>query len=206
MAAHGIGWSGKLPSRGDFVGRGLPRAWQDTWEHWLQRGLAGAAKRLGAVSLRERLAAMRPWQGVVLAQHAGEPAWWGVIVASTDRVGRAFPLLVALPCDAALLERTSLADLEARGRRLIERLDELRPAASPKEFEAGLAPLAASPWPPVAVGTTPPDDSLAAWRASRPAALSFWWCTASADVSPAPHAEGWPPRDELILDWLAAPA
>jgi type VI secretion system protein ImpM len=197
-----IGWYGKLPSRGDFVGRGLPRVWQDTWEHWLQRSLAGAAKRLGAAPLRECLAAMRPWQAVVLAPHAGEPAWWGVVVASADRVGRVFPLLVVQPCDAAVLEHVALADLEARGRRLVERLDVLRPTASPKELEAGLASVASAPWPLAAVAPQAPDDALAAWRASRPEALSFWWRVGSVHTTPAPRAEGWPPRDELILDWL----
>ena len=44
-------WYGKLPSRGDFVSRGVPRSWSRPWDEWLQRSLALAAQRLGASRL-----------------------------------------------------------------------------------------------------------------------------------------------------------
>ena len=69
-----VGWYGKLPSRGDFVGRGLPKAWLRTWDDWLQRSLADASQRWGA-AMREHLLDMPPWQGVVLPGQPGAPAW-----------------------------------------------------------------------------------------------------------------------------------
>ena len=34
-----IGWYGKLPSAGDFLGRRLPPEFQGPWDRWLQHGL-----------------------------------------------------------------------------------------------------------------------------------------------------------------------
>ena len=86
-------WYGKLPARGDFVGRGLPPRWRSDWDGWLQRGLALAATTLDDAALRERLRAFAPWR--YLALPAPGEIWCGIIVASHDRVGRAFPLTLA---------------------------------------------------------------------------------------------------------------
>ena len=54
-----VSWYGKLPARGDFVGRGLPPRWRSDWDGWLQRGLALAATTLDGAALRERLRRLR---------------------------------------------------------------------------------------------------------------------------------------------------
>jgi type VI secretion system protein ImpM len=200
LLPQSIGWYGKLPSRGDFVGSGLPRAWLRSWDDWLQHALAGAARQLGAATLRERLAVMPAWHGLVPAAQPGEPAWSGVVVGSTDRVGRAFPLLMAEACDAAALDRVAVADLHLRALSVSDWLDAARPSSSPKEFDAGIAQLAATPW----ALAPAPDDDVAALRARWPQAASFWWHLAPASDLQAPLAEGWPPREDLLLDWLAA--
>lgn len=199
-----IGWYGKLPSRGDFVGSGLPRPWLRSWDEWLQRGLAHAARQLGAAALRERLAVMPSWHGLVRAPQPQEPAWSTVVVASADRVGRAFPLLVAEAVDPAALDGVALDDLHARARHLAGWMDEARAGCSPKEFDAGLAQRASVPWVlPACPPASPPDD-VAALRGRWPAAASFWWCLEPPNASPAPLAEDWPPRESLLLDWLGA--
>src|SRR5947207_3288877 len=38
-----VGFCGKLPARGDFVGSGLPRRFAEAWHDWLQAVLAAAA-------------------------------------------------------------------------------------------------------------------------------------------------------------------
>lgn len=199
--ASSIGWYGKLPSRGDFVGSGLPRAWLRRWDDWLQQALARAARQLGAAALRERLVAMPAWQLLVPASEAPAPAWSGVVVASADRVGRVFPLLVVEACDAATLDRMALIDVHARARRLGASVAAARSGSSPKEFDACLAPVAATPWiAPSALDT--PADGVAALRARWPAAGSFWWRLDDAGEPAPPLAEDWPPRDGLLLDWL----
>ncbi|MCP6167349.1 type VI secretion system-associated protein TagF, partial [Klebsiella pneumoniae] len=85
---------GKLPSRGDFVGRGLPpgflRAWDDAW----QQALAEVAWRHGSAEAKQRLRGMGVQR--FMARLAGEPlVWAGVVMPSEDRVGRSFPLMVA---------------------------------------------------------------------------------------------------------------
>jgi type VI secretion system protein ImpM len=58
LPSRRVCWYGKLPARGDFVGKGLPPRWRSDWDGWLQRGLALAATTLDGATLRlvERLA------------------------------------------------------------------------------------------------------------------------------------------------------
>ncbi len=201
LVPQSIGWYGKLPCRGDFVGRGLPRAWLRSWDDWLQRSLASAAPRLGA-TLREHLLAMSPWQCVVLPAQSGLPAWCGVVAPSTDRVGRTFPLLLAEACDAAALDGVELAALQARARYLNRWLSQSRTLSSPREFEMGAAQLGSTPWTCIAPDHAQADDSFARLRAAWPVAASFWWRVDPAGDMHAPLAEPWPPRESLILDML----
>jgi type VI secretion system protein ImpM len=174
-----IAWWGKLPARGDFIGRGLPPRWRREWEDWLQRGLGLAAATRDADALRERLHAFAPWRYLVLAQ-PGE-TWCGILVPSHDRVARAYPLTLAerftgpaSPCDCAA------------------RLASLRPAAAqgPEALEAAIATLPprparafepAEPWP------LPP--------------CSLWWPLAAGDDELA-MISAWPPEPPLLLELL----
>ena len=42
-----IGFHGKLPSLGDFVGRGFAPAAVETWDHWLQSAVSESRAALG---------------------------------------------------------------------------------------------------------------------------------------------------------------
>lgn len=174
-----VSWYGKLPARGDFVGRGLPARWRRDWDAWLQRGIALAATALDDTALRERLRAFAPWR--YLALPAPGEVWCGIIVASHDRVGRAFPLTLAerLAAPASPHESAArLASLLASATEGPEAL-EAAIAALPPRSEQGFTPAAA--WPP------------------QPASL--WWPLAAAhDVEP--RAAGWPPEPELLLELL----
>ena len=196
--ALSMGWYGKLPSRGDFVGRGMPRAWLRTWDDWLQRAMAGAALRWGS-GLREHLLAMPPWQGIVLPSQPGMAAWCVVVAASVDRVGRAFPMLLGEAHEQAALNEAPLATWQARGLDLVEWLVPAMSRCAPKEFESGIARWAALPWP--AAGRDA-DERLAHLHERWPAAASFWWrAEPDADML-APLVQAWPPRESLMLDWL----
>lgn len=207
-AAPVIGWYGKLPSRGDFVGRGLPRPLLRDWDGWLQRAMAAAGQRVGAALLDERLLAMAPWQCLVLmpeAEPEAEPAvWHGVVTASADRVGRVFPLLVAEVCEAARLDGLALEALRARAVQIAGWLVDGAREASVREFEAGAASWSAVDWPGVdSDGSDVHGDTLRALRDRHPSARSFWWRLGPEDGLADVQAQPWPPREELLLEWLA---
>lgn len=206
LLPQAVGWWGKLPSRGDFVGRGLPRPWLRLWDEWLQRALADASRQVAPALLRERLLAMSPWQCLVLPPAAGQPIWSGVVIATADRVGRAFPLLFAEAYAEPALERIDLALLRGRAVQIAAWLREGVPGATPREIELGAARWAAAAWTaPPAAGETAPDATLLGLRRGWPAARSFWW-----RLEPPAHdgevlGEPWPPRESMLLEWLAVP-
>lgn len=82
------GFFGKLPTAGDFVSRNLSQAFVHAWDRWVARHLApllSADCEDGYPPLRFALGAdfFGPMTGVVMA--------------SADRAGRAFPLTLAAP-------------------------------------------------------------------------------------------------------------
>ena len=172
-------WWGKLPARGDFVGRGLPPRWRSDWDDWLQRGIALAATVLDGAGVRERLGSFAPW--CYQALPASGETWAGIMVASHDRVGRAFPLTLVerLPAPVSPGESAarlaSLLDAAADGPEALDAAIAALPAHDEHSFRA------LDPWPP------------------RPASL--WWPLASAD-DVAPRTAAWPPEPALLLDLL----
>jgi len=174
-----VAWYGKLPARGDFVGRGLPRRWRCDWDDWLQRGLALAATRLEGAVLRERLLAFAPWR--YLALPAPGEIWCGIMVASHDRVERAFPLTLA----ERLAGPASPGESAARLASLLGAA-----AEGPEALEEAIAAL-----PPRAGQEFQPAE---AWP-TQPASL--WWpLDAAHDV--IPRIATWPPEPALLLELL----
>lgn len=175
-----VSWYGKLPARGDFVGRGLPARWRSDWDAWLQRGLALAATALDAAALRERLGAFAPWRYLALPT-SGE-VWCGIIAASHDRVGRAFPLTLAERYAAPVSPHGSAA-------RLAPLLDAA--AQGPEALEAAIAAL-----PPR------PEHDFKPAQAWPPRPASLWWPLAAAEDFTS-RAAAWPPEPALLLELLA---
>jgi type VI secretion system protein ImpM len=108
------GWYGKIPSLGDFASRRLPSGFIATWDSWLQHSMATSRVVLGEQWLECYLTsplwrfALMP--GVVDA--GGASAWAGLLMPSVDRVGRHFPLTLALellPADCPDPVATTLA-------------------------------------------------------------------------------------------------
>ena len=204
LVPQAVAWYGKLPSRGDFVSRGLPRSWSRPWDEWLQRALAQAAQQLGAAELRERLRAMLPWACAFGPVQPDEPMWVGAIVASCDRVGRIFPTLLAEAYDEAALNAISVPALLDRAGEFADWLIEVnREPVSLKEFERGTAALSGMAWDVLALDDNG-DDGFWRLRQTWPSARSFWWRMDDGVDTPAALAEGWPPRDDLLLDWVGA--
>ena len=90
------GCYGKLPCLGDFVSRRLPRSFVQPWDAWLQRALAASREQLGAAWLDAYLASPF-WRFALSHGLCGPEAWLGVLMPSTDRIGRSFPFTVAMP-------------------------------------------------------------------------------------------------------------
>jgi type VI secretion system protein ImpM len=202
LTPQSIGWYGKLPTRGDFVGRGLPPGWLQVWDDWLQRAMSGAGLQLGADALGQRLLAMPPWQCIVVPRLPDEPVWCGVVAPATDRVGRVFPLLLAEAYDGQALDGAGLQPLQARALYLADWLDRFGALASPAAFEAGVAQLGSLHWPCRPAAGASAGDTVGGLRAAFPAAGSFWWCPEPVGTMPPPLVEDWPPRETLLLDWL----
>jgi type VI secretion system protein ImpM len=139
------GFFGKLPWLGDFVTRNLPVGFVTPWDGWLQAGMAATRDGLGEAWL-DRFLTAPIWRFLLPAGCAG-PAMAGVLMPSVDRVGRYFPLTLAIPLDtdppaeAPLAAASWFDGLEAVA---LAALDE---AVSPEAWEESLSRL---PPPPLA--------------------------------------------------------
>ncbi|MBO9769306.1 MULTISPECIES: type VI secretion system-associated protein TagF [Xanthomonas] len=89
------GFYGKLPAVGDFVHRRLPETFVEPWHAAMQGLLSAAGAAITAPEYRPAV-----WRFVLPPGLAGTLAWAGAMRASVDRVGRAFPLVIAAPLPA----------------------------------------------------------------------------------------------------------
>ena len=89
------GWYGKLPSLGDFATRRLPVEFVKAWDDWLQVVLPATREALGEAWFDSYLT-MPIWRFVFLPGLVTQSGWAGVLMPSVDRVGRHFPLTVAV--------------------------------------------------------------------------------------------------------------
>jgi type VI secretion system protein ImpM len=88
---------------GDFASRRLGPEFIEPWDDWLAGGLAALRQARPDAWLAEYLASPS-WRFLllpgVLPGAASQQAWAGVLMPSVDRVGRYFPLTLALPAGA----------------------------------------------------------------------------------------------------------
>ena len=163
--ASGIrsGFFGKLPARRDFVTGNLSRAVTERWHDWLEDGLVRSRELIGEGWLDAYLN-LPVWQFALSGGLCGEGALAGVMVPNLDKVGRHFPLVIAvvLPAEAApavvaaalapwyaVAEALALSSLEAgfvfeEFERQVDALVATLPETGPAVEAAGEAP-----WPVV---------------------------------------------------------
>ncbi|AMM25098.1 type VI secretion system-associated protein TagF [Variovorax sp. PAMC 28711] len=144
MLAPGLpGWFGKLPGMGDFAHRRLPDGFRARLDDWLHDGLLRLRERHDDWTVRYLEGPL--WFFALGEGVAGAPAWLGVLMPSVDGVGRYFPFLVAVECDAqedaaaawAWWRMAAAAALEG----LADDLDAVRfDAALQRRLEAGAVP------------------------------------------------------------------
>jgi type VI secretion system protein ImpM len=163
-----IGFHGKIPARGDFVQAGLPRAFTDPWDGWMQRMVAASRAVLGEAWLPAWLE-MAVWRFALSSGICGPGAVIGLWVPSVDRVGRYFPLTLAAVArdgDVFRLLREGggfLAAAEHAGREALE--NDLPPNALAARL------VAAMRLPPTNAGADPllcPADGGLWWTEGAP--------------------------------------
>ncbi|MGK0341724.1 MAG: type VI secretion system protein ImpM [Candidatus Azotimanducaceae bacterium] len=87
------GFFGKLPARGDFVTRDLPRAFLSVFDDWFQQGIQSSKKELTDAWF-DYYQVMPVWHFYIGEGVLGE-AWLGTWIPSADKVNRSFPILMA---------------------------------------------------------------------------------------------------------------
>lgn len=90
------GFFGKLPSRGDFIGRHLPKSFLESWDGWLQAAIAQSRNQLGE-AWREAYCTSPIWRFALGDGLCGPAGYAGVLMPSVDRVNRYYPLVIAAP-------------------------------------------------------------------------------------------------------------
>jgi type VI secretion system protein ImpM len=133
------GWYGKLPSLGDFARRRLPDDFVQPWDAWLQDVLQATRGALGAAWLDGYLT-MPMWRFVIVPGVIGTGGWAGVLTPSVDRVGRHFPLTIAVP----LSSYAAVAHAVFDGAGWFEGLEDtalaaLDPTCGPEDLDRDLA-------------------------------------------------------------------
>lgn len=209
----GVGFYGKLASRGDFVSRGLAHSFIQPWDQWLAAGIQASQRQLAERWLPAYLVCPL-WRFALAPGVCGPQAVVGVLMPSIDRVGRYFPLTLAQVLEpgeslAALVtgndhwfdaaESVLLASLEAE--RSFEQFDEavtaLGPTCSTWRVQAqpalgGLERLEASDAPARAL-------ALADMACD---GMSLWWGKGSPQIAPGLMRCAGLPRSDSFAGFL----
>jgi len=97
---NNLGFYGKIPIKGDFVSRHLPRSFVEPWDQWLQESIATSREQLSDHWLDSYLTSPI-WRFALSKGVCDENTWIGLMIPSVDSVGRYFPLTLAAPVNNA---------------------------------------------------------------------------------------------------------
>ncbi|WNO60991.1 type VI secretion system-associated protein TagF [Rheinheimera sp. MMS21-TC3] len=98
-----LGYSGKIPSRGDFLTHGLTMGFVDSWNEWLQAVLAVSREQLTDKWLATYLTSPI-WHFALSADVCGDNAMLGSLMPSVDQVGRHYPFTLAKQLNAPVIQ------------------------------------------------------------------------------------------------------
>jgi type VI secretion system protein ImpM len=185
-----VGYFGKVPTQGDFVTRGLPRAVETALDGWLRAAVQESQHSLGSAWLDAFLVAP-VWRMALGPGVAGPDPVAGVMIPSVDRVGRYFPLVVAAAMPGFRPELVNLAaSTEFYDALESLALSTLSPDFALAPFEAAMEALGASTGEPAAA-----EDDTGRGQ-------SLWW---NGAYSPAALAtDGLPPPGRFAAVFLEA--
>lgn len=88
------GFIGKLPQRGDFVSRKLPSIFSTPWNDWSEQ-LVSVCKELQPNNTDELWYRLPVYRFYLSSAIAGDNAWLGITMPSSDSVGRLYPFCLA---------------------------------------------------------------------------------------------------------------
>ena len=147
------GLYGKVPGFGDFLHRGLPSSFVEPWNSWLGQALGHSRTTLGVQWMNAYLTSP-PWRFVLEPGLVGEDGWLGVLVSSVDRVGRCYPITLAI----GLPETLRLAGLTVAIDPLLETLEQVSlrlidGVSTPESVMGELDGIARSARPAIVAGT-----------------------------------------------------
>ncbi len=97
--SEGFGAFGKIPGMGDFMRVNLPSGFIQPWDTWLQTIMLEIREHLGE-AWNEAYLSAPIWRFTLPAGAAGSHCVTGILMASVDRVGRQYPLTLAMRHDA----------------------------------------------------------------------------------------------------------
>lgn len=156
QAPHfGVGFFGKLPSRGDFLRTNLSRASVAALDAWLQAVIPSAVALLGDEAWRARWDQGPAWRFRLPPGACGPEGLTGVWLPSRDAAGRAFPFIVA----------TGQEDVATVTLDQLEHLcvDAVRNALAPERVASALAGIAPLP----VIAPPPQRDPAGRWWRQR---------------------------------------
>ncbi len=179
---EGPGFVGKLPCKGDFVARRLPRDFRDCWERWLDAVLSYSRGLLGD-DWQDIYLTSPVWRFALASGVCGGRAAVGVVLPSVDRVGRCYPLAAVAMiegCPAVQsLVHAEPAWFDAIEAQLFDALEE------DAELDRVDAKISAVGFPPV--GDSRRDDRVSREEASG-GDRALPWRGALADLTDIPRA------------------
>ena len=187
------GFYGKLASRGDFVSRGLPQSFIGPWDSWLAAGLL-ASQSLGDRWLDAYLVSPL-WRFMLGPGVCGPQAAVGVVMPSIDRVGRYFPLTVAVLLDHDADPASVIGGSDAWFEQVEKlMLSTLNVEACFEAFGAGLEMLGSPAYLPRAPSSrfaglhrfvaTNPQARMTALAEQACEGASIWWGQGSERIAP----------------------
>lgn len=189
------GFYGKMAVRGDFIHRGLAPGFIEAWDNWLTAGLTASRQTLGEAWLDAYLVSPL-WRFAIAPGLLCQEAVCGVMMPSVDRVGRYFPLTIALLLPA----QTDIGHLLSDSDDWFERaeallLSTLEADADAEAFERAVGALGS---PLLATGSAQRLDASGAaiWSVDNPrdrglalmqqacSGASLWWGRGSERIAP----------------------
>jgi type VI secretion system ImpM family protein len=197
MNRTGAGFFGKLPGAGDFVQRRLPSAFVETWDRHFEHAVNASRLALGD-AWAHAYRSSPVWRFMLPAGVCAACAWVGVMGAAVDRVGRSFPMVIAMPLDDPSMAAQVLRDGDAwfTAMERVHVTAQADPSIGVDAFDAQLLALAEMP---LISPITPPLrgvdhiawQSAAQWRLPLPRARSDGDFLAGLWMRVAESGSGW---------------
>ncbi|OUS30178.1 type VI secretion-associated protein [Gammaproteobacteria bacterium 45_16_T64] len=219
----GAGLYGKLPAHGDFLSRNLSPEFVQGWDDWLQRSVASSQEQLGGRWLDLYLTSPL-WRFALSPGVIDSNVWVGVMMPSVDKVGRYFPLTLAVPYP----QSTSPVELMVSGESVFRELEQIALSGLDEHGSVESVNQALESIPPIQLSGI--ATKSVALDFSRPIALqmekaeqnpllshpflldcflqqrlpsySLWWSTGSEYVTPSFLVSGHLPPAQMFVAML----